>query len=109
MDVPELDVPGRLEQLNAWAVAVKEAADAQATQAARAAAAARPEEAYGAARERLEALSQELDDVPRKTKYAGAWRAKLKGSIGEGPNHSNFSDQSSVKTLSEVRKFWEEV
>ena len=22
---------------------------------------------------------------------------KLKGSIGEGPNHSNFSDQSSVK------------
>ena len=23
--------------------------------------------------------------------------AELKGSIGEGPNHSNFSDQSSVK------------
>ena len=23
--------------------------------------------------------------------------AKLKGSIGEGPNHSNFSDQSSVR------------
>ena len=31
---------------------------------------------------------------------ASAWAtlmAKLKGSIGEGPNHSNFSDQSSVK------------
>ena len=27
--------------------------------------------------------------------------AKLKGSIGEGSNHSNFSDQSSVKILSE--------
>ena len=27
-------------------------------------------------------------------------RAKLKGSIGEGPNHSNFSDQSSVKITS---------
>ena len=25
---------------------------------------------------------------------------ELKGSIGEGPNHSNFSDQSSVKILS---------
>ena len=26
---------------------------------------------------------------------------KLNGSIGEGPNHSTFSDQSSVKILSE--------
>ena len=26
--------------------------------------------------------------------------AKLKGSIGEGPNHSNFSDQSSVNVVS---------
>ena len=28
---------------------------------------------------------------------------KLKGSIGEGPNHSNFSDQSSVRILSKFR------
>ena len=32
-------------------------------------------------------------------------RPKLKGSIGEGPNHSNYSDQSSVKILSELRWF----
>ena len=25
----------------------------------------------------------------------------MKGSIGEGPNHSNYSDQSSVRMLSE--------
>ena len=30
---------------------------------------------------------------------------KLKGSIGEGPNHSNFSDESSVNNVSELRKF----
>ena len=29
----------------------------------------------------------------------------LKGSIGEGPNHSNFSDRSSVRTLSKFRNF----
>ena len=29
----------------------------------------------------------------------------LKGSIGEGPNHSNFSDQSSVKILAKFRNF----
>ena len=28
---------------------------------------------------------------------AGHFEPKLKGSIGEGSNHSNFSDQSSVK------------
>ena len=32
--------------------------------------------------------------------------AKLKGSIGEGSNHSNFSDQSSVKIRS---KFLEDI
>ena len=31
--------------------------------------------------------------------------AELKGSIGEGPNHSNFSHQSSVKVLSKFRNF----
>ena len=30
----------------------------------------------------------------------------LKGSIGEGPNHSNFSNQSSVKTLSKFNAFF---
>ena len=30
---------------------------------------------------------------------------ELKGSIGEGPNPSNYSDQSSVRILSEVRRF----
>ena len=35
---------------------------------------------------------------------------KVKGSIGEGPNHSNFSDESSVRILSQnsgmfARKF----
>ena len=29
---------------------------------------------------------------------------ELKGSIGEGPNHSNFSEQSSVKIVSEIQK-----
>ena len=31
---------------------------------------------------------------------AAPGRPELKGSIGEGPNHSNFSHQSSVKILS---------
>ena len=31
-------------------------------------------------------------------------RPKLKGSIGEGPNHSNFSDRSSVRILGIERK-----
>ena len=28
---------------------------------------------------------------------------ELKGSIGEGPNHSNYSDRSSVRILSKFR------
>ena len=32
-------------------------------------------------------------------------RSKLKGSIGEGSNHSNFSHQSSVKILSKFNAF----
>ena len=31
--------------------------------------------------------------------------AELKGSIGEGPNQTNYSDQSSVKILSKFRNF----
>ena len=31
--------------------------------------------------------------------------AELKGSIGEGPNQANYSDQSSVKILSKFRNF----
>ena len=30
---------------------------------------------------------------------AGAYHAQLKGSIGEGPNQTNYSDQSSVRIL----------
>ena len=36
---------------------------------------------------------------------AAAWQPELKGSIGEGSNHSNFSHQSSVKILSKFRNF----
>ena len=36
---------------------------------------------------------------------AAALHAWLKGSIGEGPNHSNFSLQSSVKILSKFSTF----
>ena len=32
-------------------------------------------------------------------------QSKLKGSIGEGSNHSNYSDQSSVRILSKFRIF----
>ena len=35
----------------------------------------------------------------------GTYDPKLKGSIGEGPNHSNFSDRSSVKILSKFKNF----
>ena len=38
--------------------------------------------------------AREASGVPRSTPVR---RPKLKGSIGEGPNHSNFSDQSSVR------------
>ena len=34
---------------------------------------------------------------------------ELKGSIGEGPNHSNFSDQSSVKILAKFKNFGERI
>ena len=35
----------------------------------------------------------------------GAYDPKLKGSIGEGSNHSNFSHQSAVKILSKFNAF----
>ena len=35
----------------------------------------------------------------------GRHRLELKGSIGEGPDHSNFSDRSSVRILSQFRNF----
>ena len=35
--------------------------------------------------------------------------AELKGSIGEGPNHSNFSDQSSVTILAKFRNFRQKI
>ena len=37
---------------------------------------------------------------PRPPAACAAW---LKGSIGEGPNHSNYSDQSSVRIRSKFR------
>ena len=43
--------------------------------------------------------AREASGVPRSTPVR---RPKLKGSIGEGPNHSNFSDQSSVNVVSEI-------
>ena len=36
---------------------------------------------------------------------AAAFEAKLKGSIGEGSNHSNFSDRSSVRILAIIQEF----
>ena len=30
---------------------------------------------------------------------------QLKGSVGEGPNHSNYSDRSSVRIISKFRNF----
>ena len=36
---------------------------------------------------------------------AARWTSKLKGSIGEGPNQTNYSDQSSVRILSNFRNF----
>ena len=47
---------------------------------------------------------------PSRRSSTRCWRrcpfsAELKGSIGEGPNHSNFSHQSSVKILSKFRNF----
>ena len=41
---------------------------------------------------------------PESGKPAGG-KPKLKGSIGEEPNHSNFSDRSSVRILSKFRNF----
>ena len=35
---------------------------------------------------------------------AGHFEPKLRGSIGDGPNHSNYSDQSSVRILGIRRK-----
>ena len=34
---------------------------------------------------------------------------ELKGSIGEGPNHSNFSDRSTVKILAKFRNFRQKI
>ena len=45
------------------------------------------------------------DDDDDEDEEAPRSSPKLKGSIGEGPNHSNFLDQSSVTIVSEFRKF----
>ena len=46
----------------------------------------------------------EVLQVPERVERHEVREPELKGSIGEGPNHSNFSDQSSVKIVSEFRK-----
>ena len=45
------------------------------------------------------AVAEDRDEVGPLSK------PKLKDSIGEGPNHSNFSDRSSVSILSKFRNF----
>ena len=40
--------------------------------------------------------------LERRALRPPALRPELKGSIGEGPNHSNFSHQSSVKILANL-------
>ena len=44
---------------------------------------------------------REAEVLPVRRK---ALQSELKGSIGEGPNHSNFSDRSSVRILGIQRK-----
>ena len=41
----------------------------------------------------------------RVDRCLGRVAPELKGSIGEGPNHSNFSHQSSVNVVLEFRNF----
>ena len=50
-------------------------------------------------------LEKVPDAPPVKVKRTAPRYPKLKGSIGEGPNHSNFSDRSSVRILSEFNAF----
>ena len=45
----------------------------------------------------------ERDAIAQKVQ-AGESPPELKGSIGEGPNHSNFLDRSSVKILSKFHQ-----
>ena len=40
-----------------------------------------------------------------ETCSVGQPQAELKGSVGEGPNHSNYSDRSSVRILAKFRNF----
>ena len=49
--------------------------------------------------EELEDLQRHREDLgePTAARRSRHDEPKLKGSIGEGPNHSNFSDQSSVR------------
>ena len=50
-------------------------------------------------------VEPEAGRLARGPRREGLRRPKLKGSIGEGPNHSNFSDRSSVTILSKFRNF----
>ena len=52
--------------------------------------------------DRADALGSSLDDYPDTNALRSRideFVSELKGSIGEGPNHSNFPDRSSVRIL----------
>ena len=51
----------------------------------------------------LDNLDPVLKDFNNQTVPIEEFFPQLKGSIGEGPNHSNFSDRSSVSILSKFR------
>ena len=53
----------------------------------------------------LDNLDPVLKDFNNQTVPIEEFFPQLKGSIGEGPNHSNFSDQSSVRIRSKFRNF----
>ena len=48
----------------------------------------------------LDNLEPVLKDFNNQTVPIEEFFPQLKGSIGEGPNHSNFSDRNSVRILS---------
>ena len=41
----------------------------------------------------------------RRKEFERRWVAGLKGSVGDGPNQTNYSDQSLVRILAKFRNF----
>ena len=60
---------------------------------------------YGAEDKRKPGESRSFFLPPHAELVTMWWSAELKVSIGEGSNHSNYSDQSSVRILSKFRNF----